>query len=100
MYKSSALANIAIVETVIKEFSNVPLKHKCAFAALVVVQEAELENPFAVVSLSAVSSVRLDLSVEGVPGSALPSAIALMICTRSAVVAAALINVIRRRAAN
>jgi hypothetical protein len=64
------------------------------------VQEAELENPFAVVSLSAVSSVRLDLSVEGVPGSALPSAIALMICTRNAVVAAALINVIRRRAAN
>jgi len=35
MYKSAALANIAIVETVIKEFSNVPLKHRRAFAAWV-----------------------------------------------------------------
>jgi hypothetical protein len=35
MYKSAALANIAIVETVIKEFLNVPLKHRRAFAAWV-----------------------------------------------------------------
>jgi hypothetical protein len=33
MYKSAALANIAIVETVIKEFSNVPIKHRRAFIA-------------------------------------------------------------------
>jgi hypothetical protein len=35
MYKSAAPANIAIVETVIKEFSNVPIKHRRAFAAWV-----------------------------------------------------------------
>jgi hypothetical protein len=35
MYNSAALANIAIVETLIKEFSNVPLKHRRAFAAWV-----------------------------------------------------------------
>jgi uncharacterized protein (UPF0332 family) len=35
MYKSAALANIAIVETVIKEFLNVPPKHRRAFAAWV-----------------------------------------------------------------
>jgi hypothetical protein len=40
----------------------------------------------------------LDVGVEGVPGSALPSAIALMICTRNAIIVAALrSNVIRRR---
>jgi hypothetical protein len=42
----------------------------------------------------------LDSGVEGVPGSALPSAIALMICTRITRIAAATLNVIRRRAAN
>jgi hypothetical protein len=35
LYKSAALANIAIVETVILELSNVPLKHRRAFAAWV-----------------------------------------------------------------
>ena len=35
MYKSAALAYIAVVETVIKELSNVPLKHRRAFAAWV-----------------------------------------------------------------
>jgi hypothetical protein len=35
IYKSVVLANIAIVETVIRELSNVPLKHRRAFAAWV-----------------------------------------------------------------
>jgi hypothetical protein len=35
IYKSVVLTNIAIVETVIREFSNVPLKHRRAFAAWV-----------------------------------------------------------------
>jgi uncharacterized protein (UPF0332 family) len=65
MYKSAALANIAIIETVITEFSNVPLKHRRAFARMGAVQEAELEILCAAVSLS---SVRLDLGVEN-PGS-------------------------------
>jgi hypothetical protein len=34
-YKSAVLADIAIVEAVIREFSNVPLKHRRAFAAWV-----------------------------------------------------------------
>jgi hypothetical protein len=48
----------------------------------------------------------LDAGVEGVLHSALPSAIALTICTRKGdvpaamIVAAAIVNVIRRRAAN
>jgi hypothetical protein len=36
IYKSVVLANIAIVETVIRELSNVPLKHRRAFAAWVI----------------------------------------------------------------
>jgi hypothetical protein len=35
LYKSVVLANIAIVETVIREFLSVPLKHRRAFAAWV-----------------------------------------------------------------
>jgi hypothetical protein len=35
LYKSVVLANIAIVETVIRELSNAPLKHRRAFAAWV-----------------------------------------------------------------
>jgi hypothetical protein len=36
MHKSVVIANIAIVETVIREFANVPLKHRRAFAAWVI----------------------------------------------------------------
>jgi hypothetical protein len=44
MHKSAVLADIAFVETVIGELSNVALKHRRAFAAWGDVQETELED--------------------------------------------------------
>jgi hypothetical protein len=64
------------------------------------VQEAELKIPSVRWSLSASSSTQRDLGVKGMPDPVLLSAIVLMIGTRAVVVAAAIVNVIRRQAAN